>query len=375
METIGALAAGVAHDFNNLVQAIRGNVSLLLLDEKNPEPLKYRLQQIDEAASQASDITQQLLSFSRASDETEAVLDFNLVIRDAGHLLTRSSLNKVQLKLEPADRPAKVRIHPTRAQQCLLNLCVNAQDAMPNGGDIILRNEIVTLTTTQAALTNHSGGSAFVKCSIIDGGTGIPQDLLPRIFDPFFTTKAAGKGTGLGLPIVHSIVTQAGGFIEVDSVAGKGTSFHLYFPTVNAELTERARNTPAELVKGSGRLMVVDDLDLVLDFTGTFLRAAGYEVLTATSTEEALEILNSLPEPIDLLFTDYNMSGRNGIQLIKEVASRWPKIKFILASGYLEANERTLIEKEFSARILNKPFNIRETAEMIAVMLDPENKA
>jgi PAS domain S-box-containing protein len=374
METIGALAAGVAHDFNNLLQAIRGNVSLLLLEDDTAEPIRHRLQQIDEAAGQAADITQQLLSFSRPSDEVEAVLDFNQVIQQTAQMAQRSLMSKVTVKVQPTDAPLKVRMHATRAQQMLLNLCINAQDAMAQGGQLVLSNTLVRLTPKQAARTTHPPDSQFVKTSVADSGTGIPPEVLSRIFDPFFTTKGIGKGTGLGLSIVHSICSQAGGFIEVESTPGQGTTFHLYLPTVEAMLTENARTGRAKLVKGSGRVLVVDDLDLVLDFTGTFLRAAGYEVLTASSAEEALRIIESEEKPIDLLLTDYNMAEKNGEELIQEVSVRWPRVKLILASGYMEIEQRRQIIEKYGASILNKPFNIREAAEMIAKLLPAKTR-
>ena len=377
METIGALAAGVAHDFNNLLLAIRGNVGLLMMDQEIAKPIRARLQQIDHAANRAADVTHQLLSFSRESEEKIAVLDFNQVIQEAGSLAKRTLRGRVQLKLEPSGQPLKVRMDSTRAQQLLLNLCINAQDAMPQGGQLTVTNALVELTPEQLTKIKSSAGARFpadvkfMRCSVADSGTGIPPEVLARIFNPFFTTKEKGKGTGLGLSIAHGVMSKAGGFIEVESVVGRGTTFHLYLPVDLGPLT--ASEAPAEpnLNIGSGRLLVVDDLDLVLEFAGNFLQKAGYEVLAANSAEAAMKILGEQPTPVDLVLTDYTMPGKNGWQLIQEIAARWPGTKFILASGYLDDGERAQIETTHGVRIMNKPYSITEATGLIAEMLKP----
>jgi two-component system, cell cycle sensor histidine kinase and response regulator CckA len=368
METVGALASGVAHDFNNLLMAIRGNVTLLLMEDGVTEENRQRLTSIDRAAERAAEITRQLLSFSRASEEQITTLDFNQVIKEASELSRRMLRHQVELHLQPAPAALKVRIDATRAQQMLLNLCVNAFDAMPEGGTVTLTNALVQLTAPQAARAHKPEGARFVRCSVSDTGPGIPAEVLPRIFDPFFTTKAKGKGTGLGLAIVHSVTDQAGGFVEVDTAPGRGTTFHLYLPEVGGHVTATAASVVRPLQGGHGRILLVDDMDLVLDFTQKFLRAAGYEVLTATGGLEALEILER-DTPVDLLLTDHSMPGMSGHQLIEAVAARWPHLKIILATGYLEPAERDHLERTYRARILHKPFNLAEAAELIAGLL------
>lgn len=370
METVGALAAGVAHDFNNLLQAIRGHVALMLLDDLLPSPLGEPLQQIDQAATRASEITQQLLTFSRVSDENEVVLDFNEVIVEASTMARRSLKQKIEVRLEPADRPAWARLDATRAQQMLLNLCVNAIDAMPDGGRLTLANEIVELPPALAARHERPAGGKYVKCTVRDTGSGIPPDVIGKIFDPFFTTKAKGKGTGLGMSIVHGVVRHAGGLLDIETEVGQGTAFHIYLPEhATAGIATPKKNNTRKLKRGTGRVLVVDDLDLVRDFARTFLEASGYTVQVAASGEEALEILGKEEKPMDLVLTDYNMTGITGQQLIREISVRWPTTKCVLASGYLEAEERSLVEEHLGARILNKPFNIREAAELIAQLL------
>jgi PAS domain S-box-containing protein len=369
METIGALAAGVAHDFNNLLLAVRGNVGLLLMDDALPTDARKRLEGIDQAAHRAAGITQQLLSFSRASDERETVLDFNEVIKEASQLARRSIKSNVKVRLQVHASAVKVRMDSTRAQQLLLNLCINALDAMPEGGQLTLANELTPLPPALAAKLQQPVGTQFLCCRVSDTGAGIPPEVLPRVFNPFFTTKDKDQGTGLGLAIVQSIVTKAKGAIEVATAVNQGTCFSVYLPLAQAGVTARAALPDTQLSYGTGRIMVVDDLDLVLDFTRSFLTAAGYDVLVASSAEQALEMMECLDRPVDLLFTDYNMTGKNGAQLIREVSARWPGVRFVLVSGYLEESQRIQVEEELHARILHKPFNMREATDLVARVL------
>ena len=369
METIGALAAGVAHDFNNLLMAIRGNASLVLLEDGLEGDIRQRLQQIDQAAERAAVITRQLLSFSRDADERITVLDFNEVIREAGEMARRLLGNNVQLRLEPSVLSVPVQMDSTRAQQLLLNLCVNAQDAMPDGGVLTITNQKVSLTPPQSDRLRIPAATVFVKCSVADTGTGIPPEVMPRIFDPFFTTKEMGKGTGLGLAIASSAIAQAGGFMEVETKMGQGTVFHIYLPEARLNVTSTRQERTNRLHQGTGCILLVDDLDLVLDFTRKFLGAAGYTVLTANCSEAALEILEHTSQPIDLLLTDYNMPGQDGWHLIQEAAARWPHLKFILSTGHVEPEEMQQIEASHGTRVLHKPFNLAEAATLIAEML------
>lgn len=369
LETLGVLVAGVTHDFNNLLQVIHGNVDLLLMDPTVPETTRAKLDKIGQAEVRASGLSQQLLSFSRNNEEKVTILDFNEVLRESGDMARRILRSRTTLVLHPAPAPLKVRMDATRAMQVLLNLCVNAHDAMPKGGTLTVTNADVALTAPQAAKARKAPGTHFLRCSVTDNGTGIPPEVLPRIFNPFFTTKEKGKGTGLGLSIVHGVVSKAGGFIELESTLGVGTTFHVYLPLDQGELTSTETEARPQLKKGSGRLLVVDDLDLVLEFASSFLRQAGYEVVTANSAEAALEIIAASGEPFDLLFTDYTMPGQNGWQLIQAVTARSPGTRCLLASGYLDDTERAQMRQLPELRIMNKPYNIPEATAIIAQML------
>jgi CheY-like chemotaxis protein len=190
--------------------------------------------------------------------------------------------------------------------------------------------------------------------------------VLTRIFNPFFTTKEKGKGTGLGLAIVHNVISKAGGIIEVDTVVGQGTTFHVFLPAVLDEHPVAAKMPGARMARGSGNVMIVDDLELVCDFATRFLQAAGYDVFCAMSVDEALKILDRRQGKMDLILTDYSMPGKTGLQLIDIVKQQYPAIKLILATGYLEDKERSLIEKTYQIGILNKPYNISEASDLIS---------
>lgn len=368
MEIIGTLAAGVAHDFNNLLQAIRGNVSLLLLQLHETPELHHCAQQIGIAAARAAEITQQLLTFSRTSEEKTLVLDLNDVIQEAAQLARRTLRGNVTLELVPAPDPVPVRIDSTRANQALLNLCVNAQDAMPGGGRLTITNTVLRLSPEQALKHGLVPDTEFACCNVSDTGSGIPPELLIRVFEPFFTTKEKGKGTGLGLPIVQRVLKEAGGFVEVDSVMNHGTTFHLYFPLAREAVADAPHVEEKKLAQGSGRVLVVDDLDLLRDFTRNFLEAAGFTVLVASGGQEALKVLEEAAEPVDLLFTDYNMPGMNGIELIERVAAKWPRMKLVLASGYLDEVARARLQA-LNVSVLCKPYDMRDGADLIIDLL------
>ena len=365
MEIIGTLAAGVAHDFNNLLQVIIGHAQLIQMKAQNEYPaLRPGLEKINMAAFRARDITQQLLSFSRATDEQSVVLDLDKVIKDAGQLTRCTLRQNIVLDVQPLAEPIPIKMDSTRASQALLNLCVNAQDAMPAGGRLSLTNAMVEPSANLVARHQLRTGEIYARCSVTDTGSGISPQVQARIFQPFFTTKAVGKGTGLGLPIVQRIVQEAGGFIDVESVIGQGTTFHLYLPLARERVTPAVEQPKISLPHGKGRILVVDDVDLLRDFAQGFLQMAGFDVVTADSGHAALKILENDPKPVDIILTDYNMPAMNGVELVKRVATRWPKIKFILASGYLDEKTQSSVQHHDATLIL-KPYAIQDLIKII----------
>ena len=372
MEIIGTLAAGVAHDFNNLLQAIRGNTGLVIMQSPQDSNLHHWGEQINLAATRAAEITQQLLSFSHRSEEKRVVLDLNQIVDEASQLARRTLRANVSLEIVPSPRPVPVKIELSRATQTLLNLCVNAQDAMPDGGTLTITNAIVTVPAEAAARHSVKEGGEYARCSVADTGCGIPANLLPRIFEAFFSTKEKGRGTGLGLSIVRRIMQEACGFVDVESVAGRGATFHLYFPIARENLTAAARPSEIPLPHGKGRVLVVDDLDLLRDFAKTFLETTGLTVLVAASGHEALRVLEKENGAVDILFTDYAMPGMNGAELIEQVAVRWPDIHPVLASGYLDDPVLQQLE-QLNVKVLSKPYEMREAAQILIDLLPRNN--
>ncbi len=371
METLGALAAGVAHDFNNLIQVVLGNTGLLLLEQDLPPVWLNGLQQIDAAAKRAADITRQLLSFSRVSGERIEVFELNPFLRDTVQLARRSLHSRVTINFEPCAEPLHVKMDSTRTHQMVLNLCINAQDAMPKGGTLTIATAPVVLNEPQSVRTGRPVGTRFVRCSVTDTGTGIPPEVLPRIFEAFFTTKGVGKGTGLGLSIVHAVATQGGGFIEVQSEPGRGTTFHIFLPAAEPAVAAAAQEPAAPQKRGAGSILVVDDEEPIRKFTQQLLRGAGYEVHQARDGEHALEVLGNGTCHPDLVLTDYHMPNMTGIELIRQASLQLPGLKFVLVSGYLDDDTRQMVEEELQARILNKPFTLRQALDLMVEMLTP----
>jgi len=368
MEIIGTLAAGVAHDFNNLLQVIIGHVQLLQMQARRQPAvsaaLSQGLEKISLASFRARDITTQLLSFSRAKDERSVVLDLNQVIADAGKLTRGTLRENVVLEVRPAAEPLEVKMDFTRASQALLNLFTNAQDAMPEGGRISLTNALVEPGAEIVARHQLRSGRQYACCSVADTGVGIPAHVLPKIFQSYFSTKAAGKGTGLGLPIVQRIVREAGGFIEVESAPGKGSTFHLYLPLATEQNAPAAEAPKMSSLHGTGQILVVDDVELLRDFAQNFLEMAGFTVLTAKNGEEALRILAKAAKPVDIILSDYNIPSMNGVDLVKRVSANWPKTKFILASGYLDEKTQAEVRKQ-NATLILKPYTVDDLIKVI----------
>jgi PAS domain S-box-containing protein len=367
MEIIGTLAAGVAHDFNNLLQAIRGNTSLVIMQAPQNSDMHHWGEQINLAATRAAEITQQLLSFSHRSGDKRVILDLNQIIREAGQLARRTLRANINLDISCWSNAVPVKIELSRATQTLLNLFVNAQDAMPDGGTLTVSNTIVTVSTDVATRHGLDGG-VFARCTVSDTGCGIPANILPRIFEAFFSTKEKGRGTGLGLSIVHRIMQEAGGFVEVESTVTFGTTFNLYFPLARGKITAKVNQVDTQLPHGQGRVLVVDDLDLLRDFAKTFLETTGLTVLVAASGREALQVLEKEKGAVDILFTDYAMPGMNGTELIEQVAVRWPAIRPVLASGYLDEPILKRLE-ELETKVLSKPYEMQEAAKTLIDLL------
>ena len=359
MQAIGQLAGGVAHDFNNLLTAISGHCDLLLMRHDREDPEYADLVQIHQNANRAASLVSQLLAFSRKQTLKPERLDLEDVLSDLAHLLNRLVGEKVRLQLHHMQGLQPIRADKRQLEQVLMNLVVNARDAMPGGGTIRIETEAVTLSEplSRDRATVPAGDYALIR--VADTGVGIPEDRLQKIFEPFYTTKKVGEGTGLGLSTAYGIVKQSGGFIFVDSVVGAGTSFLLYFP-LHAGPAENAPEAAKKIVlkQGEGVVLLVEDEAPVRAFASRALRMRGYTVLEAENAEEALKTLGDPALSVDVFVTDVVMPGMDGPSWVKRALEDRPNVKVIFVSGYAEDALSETQARIPNSVFLPKPFSL-----------------
>jgi PAS domain S-box-containing protein len=373
LEAIGRLAGGIAHDFNNLLTVIIGYSDLIHATLPADSPLRQSVEMSKRAAERGAALTRQLLVFSRRQVVPPRVLDLNAVLTDTQTLLHRLIGSDVAFVLRPAAEPALVKADAGQLQQVLLNLCVNARDAMPTGGTLTIASSTIELDTfdTQGRVGLRPG--PYVLLEVSDTGVGMSAEVQARIFEPFFTTKEVGKGTGLGLSIVYGIVEQAGGHIEVTSAPGRGTTFRLYFPQAQgAPPVSALTETSAAASRRAGSaatVLVAEDEDMVRGLIRMALRWNGYAVLEARNGTEALAVVEGHPGPIHLLITDVVMPGLTGPDLARRLQAIRPKTKVLYVSGYTGEDEPTA-SLEPGAVLLGKPFTPDDLLGKVKEMLE-----
>jgi two-component system cell cycle sensor histidine kinase/response regulator CckA len=338
IEAIGRLGGGIAHDFNNLLTIIKGYSQLSLLDLKENDPLFGNIQEIKKATQRATDLTRQLLAFSRRQILDLKVLDLNTLLRDLDKMLRRIIGEDIELVTLLAEDLGRVKIDSGQIEQVIFNLAVNARDAMPSGGKLIIETANVELDEEYASAHIGVVPGRYVRLSVSDTGVGIPQEMKEKIFEPFFTTKEKGKGTGLGLSTVYGIVKQIGGNIWVYSEPGHGTTFKIYLPWVEEELdTLHGRDETDSLPMGSETVLLVEDEASVRDLAHRILSQQGYKVLEAANGEEALRVFQEhMGEKIHLLLTDVVMPLMGGKELAERLKILSPDIKVLYTSGYTD---------------------------------------
>lgn len=372
MEAIGQLTGGIAHDFNNLLTVITGN-SEILVDELTDEPALQSLAKlISSAAGRGAGLTRNLLAFARRQPLSPEAVNINMLIRNMEALLRSSLGNKYQLDLNLSSNIWPVMIDPVQLESSLLNLTLNARDAMPDGGKLMITTEQFILHDPKKSPQNEMDAGEYVKIDVMDTGQGIPQDLLDKVFEPFFTTKPTGKGSGLGLSMVFGFIKQSGGHIEVQSEPGQGTLFRLFLPHTD-HLSPAAIlhdiEAPVSIQNSQQTILVVEDNDLVRQYAISQLRDAGYQVLAAADGHQALNWLASVQQ-IDLLFTDVLMpGGLSGYELAQQAKQLRKNLPVLYTSGY---TEKALTDEEMqngSIAILNKPYHRAALLNRIAQML------
>jgi hypothetical protein len=338
MEAVGRLAGGVAHDFNNILTAITGYTDLLLADLPADDPRRLDVDEIHHAAQRAAALTQQLLAFSRRQVLQPRVVDLNALVLDVESLLRRLIGEDLTLAAALDPEVGHVRGDPGQLQQVIMNLAVNARDAMPGGGRLTIESRNVELDEAYAAQHRDVTPGRYVLLAVSDTGTGMSEETQSHLFEPFFTTKEMGKGTGLGLATVYGIVRQSGGHVWVYSELGHGTTFKIYLPRVDepAEpLATRARAAP-ESLRGTETILLVEDEAAVRAVTRQLLQRNGYTVLEAPQGAAALALLEGGPVRLDLLLTDVVMPGMSGRELADQLTSRCPGLRVVYMSGYTD---------------------------------------
>ena len=354
MEAVGRLAGGVAHDFNNLLGVILG-YSELILGQQLPPPARRKVEEIQKAGNRAAALTRQLLAFSRKQVLAPKVLDLNGLVVEFSRMLPRVIGEDVELVIEDGLHLGLVKADPGQIEQILMNLCVNARDALPEGGRIT----IVTGNVTLAGTTTGTGGAtgAYVTLCVTDNGSGMDDDTRSHAFEPFFTTKAQGKGTGLGLATVYGIMQQSGGHVTVQSAPGRGTTFKLYFPRVSEAAPDHPLAADADDARpGAETILLVEDEEALRALVAMMLRSRGYTVLEAESGSAAVEVSDGHGGVIDLMLTDVIMPGMNGRALARAIAARRPSMRVVFMSGYSDEALGTRGVLDEGTTLLAKPF-------------------
>lgn len=370
MESIGRLAGGVAHDFNNILCAITGNATLVLEDLSSGDPLHESLTEIVSASARASSLTAQLLAFSRKQVIEPRVINLSDLIENLHPMLVRLLGEDTLLKTLPKKDLGRVLADPGQVEQVVLNLAINARDAMPDGGELVIETADILLDEDYRAEHANTKPGNYVMIAVSDTGSGMDAATREKIFEPFFTTKQLGQGTGLGLATVYGIVEQSGGRIEVYSEPGEGTSFKIYFPRVLEEAKPLVKSSVSKTAGGQETVLVVEDEKMVCRLAVKLLSRRGYQVLSATSPGEAIAMVEQHEGPIDLLLTDVIMPKINGRELADKITELQPEIKVLFTSGYTQniiAHHGVMDE---NVEFLAKPYSLEALASRVREVLD-----
>jgi len=367
MEAIGTLAGGLAHDFNNILMGIQGNTSLILLNKTSTHPDYERLKNIEQGAKTGAELTRQLLGFARGGKYEVKPTALDELIERTSDMFGRTK-KEIAIHTKYQKDIWAVEVDRGQIEQVLLNLYVNAWQAMPGGGDLYIETENVTLDEDYVKPFDVEPGR-YVKISVTDTGVGMDEATKQRIFEPFFTTKEMGRGTGLGLASVYGIIRNHGGIINVYSEKGKGTTFEIYLPVSQRELIKE-EELPEELLKGTETILLVDDEDMIIDVGQGMLKALGYTVLVARGGKEAIELYKANRDKIDMVILDMIMPGVGGGETYDRIKEIKPDIKVLLSSGYSINGQAEEILDRGCDGFIQKPFNMRQFSQKIREILD-----
>ena len=370
LESIGRLAGGVAHDFNNLLFVINAYSEGFVNQLKEDDPLFNDFREIHQAAERATSLTQQLLAFSRKQITTPTLVDPNASIRELHKMLSRIIGENIRFNIIPCLNVGHIKIDSHQLDQILINLAVNARDAITGSGTITVEAKHVSITEEECRNRDGARPGAYVLIEFSDDGSGMDEKTMKRIFDPFFTTKGPGKGTGLGLSTIYGIVKQNGGFIEVDSAIGEGSTFRVYFPKFEPDIMPELFPMDFIAPKGDETILLVEDDNQVRRLAARLLRQLGYTVHEASGAGDAARIFHELREQIDLLFTDIIMPGMNGKQLSKLLGMGHPRMKILFMSGYNEEIIDSLGRLDLTTNFIAKPFSPGDLSIKIREVLD-----
>lgn len=375
MQAIGQLAGGIAHDFNNLLTAMIG-YSDLLLSRCSPADASFNdIMQIKQNANRASNLVKQLLAFSRQQTLQPRIIDITEALEEISLLLQRLIGPQIALNVSYCKDPYLIKVDEIQMEQVIINLAVNARDAMCNEGTLTIRTTNVDIKEEQKIIDITLFPGSYLMLEIIDTGKGIPNEYRDRIFDPFFSTKEKGQGTGLGLATVYGIIRQTGGNITFESTLNQGTNFKIFFPKYERENKSATHTEQTEKKKysqdltGTGTILLVEDEDAVRMFSSRALKEKGYKILEASGGEEALEIVKSSEIPIDLIITDVIMPNMDGVEFVQKIRESSKNVKVIFISGYTEDKFKNILEQDDVTYFLPKPFTLKDLAGKVKEVL------
>jgi len=371
MEAIGTLAGGIAHDFNNILQTISGYSQILLMGKKADNPDYEKLEAIEKSTQRASDLTKRLLIFSRKVESKLRPMDLNKETEQVSKMLERTIPKMVNIELHLTENLNIVNADPAQIEQILMNISVNARDAMPHGGRLIFETENIVLDEHYCKIHLGSKPGHYVKLSISDTGHGMDKEILQHIFDPFYTTKETGKGTGLGLAMVYGIVKSHNGYIMCYSEPGVGTTFKIYFPVIKKEIEiSEPREEQFPIKGGNETILLVDDEKAIRELGKVTLAKFGYTVLMASDGETALEIYRENQKEISLVILDIIMPGIGGKKCLEELLKINPELRVIISSGYTMDGPSKEVLKVGAKGFISKPYNISQILKAVREVLD-----